>query len=542
MPTIPSIRTSVENKNVFIFDQHAKSGTFKRDARGRLLAYVGGFSAVFPYEASTGEMWALRCWHSDIGSLKNRYEKIVESIKNVHLDFLCDFEYIETGIAVDGVSYPITRMQWIDGFTIKDYICQNKNRKQVLVSLAEKFLNITKELHNHSLAHGDLQHGNILVDKNHQLYLVDYDSFYCPELKGAADEVIGLPDYQHPSRRQNRFVSEKLDYFSELIIYLSILAIAENPLLVDKYKIKDADRLLFAKEDFFDITHSQIYDDIKILGNDFQDLLDVLVEYLASSSIDELLPFDLVLLKKQVKLTASTTKVIRNTQEVVIEWNVPFDADVKLIMNQKKEETCAKSGVISTTLNESVSYKLLIEMPCGVRISKQISVDVFDECIIQFWADKYYTLPSVPVELSWDVKHANRVWLDGNEVNSIGNRVIEPNEAETFTLSAEDEFGKKEKQVEIKILPLPVISTIMVDAPKIQETLSISCSMPKFESQPMISKIETDFVDIKLPQIPSLKDSGFYVSLQQKPQQSLIKQFSQFLKKIYFKILDYDKQ
>ena len=49
MPTIPSIRTSVENKNVLVLDEHAKNGTFRRDARGRLIAYTAGFSVVFPY-------------------------------------------------------------------------------------------------------------------------------------------------------------------------------------------------------------------------------------------------------------------------------------------------------------------------------------------------------------------------------------------------------------------------------------------------------------------------------------------------------------
>ena len=259
MPTIPSIRTSVENKNVLILDNHAKNGTFIRDVKGRLIAYAGGFSVVFPYETAGGEKWAFRCWHSDVFNSKIRYQTISKAIKNAKLGFLCEFQYIDKGINVEGNIYPITRMRWIDGITIKDYICLNRNSKELLVSLADNFLKMTLALHTQFLAHGDLQHGNILVDKNHQLYLVDYDSFYCPELKGEADTVTGLPDYQHPARRRNKSISEKLDYFSELIIYLSILAIAENPSLVEKYMVENADRLLFAKEDFADMQKSEIY-------------------------------------------------------------------------------------------------------------------------------------------------------------------------------------------------------------------------------------------------------------------------------------------
>ena len=279
MPTIPNIRTSVENKDVLVLDSHAKNGTFERDARGRLIAYAGGFSVVFPYRTTSGEKWAFRCWHSDIKISKKRYETISDAIKKANLSFLCEFQYIDKGINVEGNIYPTTRMRWIDGMTIKDYICQNRNSKDLLIALADNFLKMTQALHSQALAHGDLQHGNILVDRNHQLYLVDYDSFYCPQLKGEADTVTGLADYQHPARISNKSVSEKLDYFSELIIYLSILAIAEAPSLVDKYKVADADRLLFSKEDFVDIKNAPIYKDIYSLGNEFSRMLAVLEDF-----------------------------------------------------------------------------------------------------------------------------------------------------------------------------------------------------------------------------------------------------------------------
>ena len=295
MPTIPSIRTSIENKSVLVLDEHAKNGTFERDARNRLIAYTGGFSVVFPYKTSDGKKWAFRCWHSDVSNSKKRYETIAKAIRQAQLDFLCDFDYIEKGINVEGVIYPTTRMRWVEGITIKDFIYQNKDSKKTLKSLAENFLKMTHALHEQSLAHGDLQHGNILVDNNNQLHLVDYDSFYCPQLKGKLDTITGLADYQHPSRIVNKTVSEKLDYFSELIIFLSILAIAQKPSLAEKYRIKDADRLLFSKEDFKEIRNSKIYQDIRALGRDFTKYLDILEYYLKFKSINELKPFEEVL-------------------------------------------------------------------------------------------------------------------------------------------------------------------------------------------------------------------------------------------------------
>lgn len=514
MPTIPSIRTSVENKDVLVLDNHAKNGTFERDARGRLIAYAGGFSVVFPYRTANGEKWAFRCWHSDIKNSKKRYETISDAIKKANLSFLSEFQYIDKGINVEGNIYPTTRMRWIDGMTIKDYICQNRNSKNLLIVLADNFLKMTQELHGQSLAHGDLQHGNILVDNNHQLYLVDYDSFYCPQLKGEADTVTGLADYQHPARIKNKTVSEKLDYFSELIIYLSILAIAEAPSLADKYKVADADRLLFSKEDFVDIKKAEIYKDIYSLGNDFQDMLAVLEDYLVHRSIDNLVPFNSCLLHQKVSFTTSTPKAVRNTQSIELAWDVPFDAEIILRKGRDKEvQKCEKHGTFTTTLSESATFELSIKTSHDQVIKKEVSIDVFDECEIEFSADKYYVFPTIPVKLSWKVKNAKKVWLDDEEIAYSGTRIIEPKNAMACVLSAEDEFGKKEMRIEIGMLPIPQVKALLVPTPNIVNKMSVTIKQPRYHVNVSFPKITIGMVNTEIPKVPSLKDIGLNVEL-----------------------------
>lgn len=537
MPTIPSIRTSVENKDILVLDNHAKNGIFERDARGRLIAYTGGFSVVFPYRTTIGEKWAFRCWHSDIKNSKKRYETISDAIKNAKLSFLCEFQYIDKGINVEGNIYPTTRMRWIDGITIKDYICQNRNSKDLLIELADNFLKMTQALHAQSLAHGDLQHGNILVDKKQHLYLVDYDSFYCPKLKGEADTVTGLADYQHPSRIQNKSVSEKLDYFSELVIYLSILAIAEDPSLVDKYKVKDADRLLFAKEDFANITSSAIYKDIQGLGKDFKDLLDVLEACLKCTSIDELLPFDTFLLQKRITFSSSVTKAVRNTQIVVIEWEVPFKAEVSLKKGKNSDiEKCENKGSISTTLEDSITYELLIKEKGGAEIKKEVTIDIFDECKIDFSADKYYIFPTIPVKLSWNVEHAKKVWLDNEEVNVTGTIVIEPKKATTYVLSAEDEFGVKEKRLTIQMLPIPQVKSLLVPVPDITNNMSVTIQQPRYYVDVKFPMIDIDWIKTEVPKVKSLTELGLYRSLEQSPPKPKINLMSS-IKKVFNHII-----
>lgn len=514
MPTIPSIKTSVENKDVLVMDEHAKQGTFKRDARGRLMSYAGGFSVVFPYQIENGEKWAFRCWHADVNNTQKRYETIAHAITDAYLDFLCDFEYVEKGINVEGKIFPTTRMRWVDGISLKDYICKHRDSKEKLRRLADNFLQMTRALHEKSLAHGDLQHGNILVSDDDKLHLVDYDSFYCPKLKGEMDTVTGLPDYQHPSRATNKTVSEKLDYFSELVIYLSILALANDATLIDKYQVEGSERLLFAKEDFENLHASQIYHDISSLGDECKELLGILDEYLSHKDINELRPFTDYLLSNKVSFSTTALKVKRNIQQVTVKWDVPFKAKVKL---KQAGEVIPKEfkvrGQYSTTLNDISDFCLIVETKDGQLIEKKIRIEVFDESVIDFSADKKYVYPKIPIYLSWDVKHAKQVWLGGEEVSHSGFKTVTQNEATTYILRVKDEFGTKEESVYVGMLPIPRIDPLLVPTPNIEKTVNVSVAPMNINIPNLIPQINIMGVDISVPHVPDMKEFGVDVCI-----------------------------
>jgi hypothetical protein len=122
--------------------------------------------------------------------------------------------------------------------------------KELLEKLAEKFIDSVIEMEKNNIAHGDLQHGNILVgvkDGSIRIYFVDYDGIFIPQFRGEEAPELGHPNYQHP-RRSKKHYNEKIDRFSALIIYLSILAIANDPKLWDKYY--NEDNLIFTMKDF----------------------------------------------------------------------------------------------------------------------------------------------------------------------------------------------------------------------------------------------------------------------------------------------------
>ena len=85
----------------------------------------------------------------------------------------------------------------------------------------------------------------------------------------------------------NNSINKKnvLDYFSELIIYISLLAISENLSLIQEYDIENTEYLLFTKDDYLNLKSSKIYQDLSTMEGLFPLLLLILEEYFSKNNI-----------------------------------------------------------------------------------------------------------------------------------------------------------------------------------------------------------------------------------------------------------------
>jgi serine/threonine protein kinase len=264
-----------------------------------VIQYAGGYTTVFPFIDKSGKKVAIRCWCADIGDAKKRSYAVSEYLSQEQNPYFVNFKFVENAILINGVLQPIVVMDWVEGKPLKEYISDNCN-SSTISALAEKFKLMVADFHKRNVAHGDLQHGNILVKADGSLVVVDYDSMYIEQLKGMNDVIKGLPGYQHPARGKNQSVNPHLDYFSELIIYLSLLIFAENPKLWQNYC--DAEDLLFSKEDFANIKQSFIYKQFQKSSNTtISSLMKNLEEELAESDIQQLLPLEELLVDRLEK-------------------------------------------------------------------------------------------------------------------------------------------------------------------------------------------------------------------------------------------------
>ncbi|HKU72495.1 MAG TPA: hypothetical protein VJR02_01120 [Pyrinomonadaceae bacterium] len=244
------------------------------DRLGMPLVTSGQFAYVYKLKSSNGNGdFAVRCFRGYLGDRDQRYRAIQEHLRSAPVSYLSEFTYAPEGILVGGQRFPILFMQWIEGPTLDLYIGEMINRPDVLLHLSEEWLRLLTSLRTSGMAHGDLQHGNIIVEHG-QLRLVDHDGIFVTKMVGWTASEVGHQHYQHPRRTANHF-DENLDNFSSLVIYLSLISLAERPSLWQEHHDEN---LLFTKADFADPASSQLFNKIRDLGPEHSRLAGVLAD------------------------------------------------------------------------------------------------------------------------------------------------------------------------------------------------------------------------------------------------------------------------
>lgn len=245
-PSRTDIVTAMKNPRVS-FKVHELQGGSTFQKGSWIIQYSGGYTTVFPFKDRNAKKVALRCWVADIGDAKRRSQAIAAYLAQLNKPYFAGFKYIDNALLVNGSLQPVVLMDWVNGQTLKEYINTNLGRPDNLRKVATLFKEMVAYFHEQGIAHGDLQHGNLIVTDAGNLVVVDYDSMYVKPLDGMPDKIKGLPGYQHPARTSNQYLHAKLDYFSELVIYLALLFFADNPGLWNLYY--ETEDLLFSKDD-----------------------------------------------------------------------------------------------------------------------------------------------------------------------------------------------------------------------------------------------------------------------------------------------------
>ncbi len=216
---------------------------------------TGAFASVYRLSAGVSS-WAVRCFLEQRDDTQERYEAIARALAGKGFSFFADFQFVERGIKIKSDWYPILKMEWIEGESLDQYLDRHVATPAKVVQLHRQFRDMVEHLRSAGIAHGDLQHGNILVS-DEGLKLIDYDGMFVSELSGRSSHETGHRNFQHPKRANHHFFAD-LDNFSIWVIDLSLRALIVDPDLWKTFEGGD-DCLLFRHKDFKDPDGSALF-------------------------------------------------------------------------------------------------------------------------------------------------------------------------------------------------------------------------------------------------------------------------------------------
>ncbi|WP_327145235.1 hypothetical protein [Nocardia sp. NBC_01327] len=253
-------RTAFRNVDVL------RGGTTVLNAQGMPSVASGGFAATFAVHSVDGHRFAVRCFHKqghDDRRLRERYEHIHRFVTtHPQLRFLIGAVYQADGIVVNGTGFPMVWMRWAAGemlgVWIEDWIEDPGRDPAAIETVRIAIANAVVALRAAGAAHGDLQHGNIVVGEDFSITLIDYDGMYLDAFRGTPLQAIeqGHRNYQHPGRG-GRF-DRGIDTFAAAVVDVSLRALRYQPSLWDDFG-GTGENLIFTARDFIDPENSPVF-------------------------------------------------------------------------------------------------------------------------------------------------------------------------------------------------------------------------------------------------------------------------------------------
>ncbi|GEM55387.1 hypothetical protein B0A58_10270 [Flavobacterium branchiophilum NBRC 15030 = ATCC 35035] len=415
-----------------------------------LVISSGGNAIVFKVKDENND-YALKLFSAELEGRFQRLKSISSYLENTKHDFFINFTFIEKLIYVELIGIPDEKcyfpgviMKWIEADDLESKINSLVRQKKVneINKIAKNFKKIATTLLNEGIAHGDLKLSNIMIDQKLNLFLIDYDGMFVPKLLGEKSIEEGTPSYQHPNRTNEDF-NEKIDHFSILNIYTSLLALTVSLDLYDKFN--DGENIIFTKEDFLNPDDSELF---RTLSNmkEVQKLVYCIKQSLKSDSIyiDNIKDILNGVFPKPKIVINHSPEIPLEGNEVTINWTSENTESVKI-----DGKDYPISGKITEKNYSSKKIIFQLENPFD-KAKINYELKVFNKPKINhFKANNQKIEYNKSTFFNWSVSNASKVFLiyDGKkeQVESILNFEISP---------------LKDTSYELKVIGLDNIETI----------------------------------------------------------------------------------
>lgn len=229
-PTPQEYNEAIQNPHLNFADEELKCGLVELNQLGLPHPSTGAFASVYRMKCEDRDV-AVRCFLQSISDQPTRYKVLSDKLHAIRSDLFVGFEYVNHGILVRNAWHPIVKMEWAHGKTLDSYIQAHHQNPETIEKLLRTFEEAYNQLQVAGIAHGDLQHGNVIIDDAGKLRLIDYDGSFVPDISSLGSNELGHPNYQHPGRSKSLF-APSMDNFSAWVIQQSLQAVALDSELI----------------------------------------------------------------------------------------------------------------------------------------------------------------------------------------------------------------------------------------------------------------------------------------------------------------------
>lgn len=343
-PTSGAYVDALQDTRRCFTDPELADCVIRTDRFGLPRPISGNFASVFTADTTTGRRLAVKCFTRDVADQQARFREIGAALRDVPARWKVDFRYVESGVLVRGRPYPVLVMEWIEAQQLISWIDDRLRLgdRAAFGRLADGFAELVVGLESAGIAHGDLQHGNLLVTARGELKLIDYDGMYVPALRERPAMELGQPNYQHP-RRGAADYGPWLDRFSARVIHLSLTALAADPALWHRLHKPGGEYLLLQKYDLEDLAASPNLQSLANVNSALRAAVADLTE-MARRPLDAIPPMGLPDRPGRANLRTSTSTNTRGAATSDAEASIRDTADGSTPVGQAQAGIPSASG------------------------------------------------------------------------------------------------------------------------------------------------------------------------------------------------------
>jgi hypothetical protein len=254
-PQITDYLEAVQHPAQAFVDPELKQGSVAENALGLPLVMSGGFALTYAVTTPKRKC-AVRCFHREIPAIQQKYNAISKKLRTLTNAYFVDFDFQPSGISVRQQTFPIVRMDWVEGDTLGVWLDKHYTDARALEKARADFAVIARFLEREGIAHGDIQNGNVMV-ANGDIKLIDYDGMYVPGMRTGNGSETGHRHFQHPTRGVAHF-GPQMDRFSFIALDLSLKAVIADKALYPKFR-EGGETIIFRANDFADPQNSEIF-------------------------------------------------------------------------------------------------------------------------------------------------------------------------------------------------------------------------------------------------------------------------------------------